>query len=96
MDDLLASNLQYAHSNGNVDDKTSYMAKFQDGTFVYRSAVYQTNHLISLGAGAFAATGLMDMEVIVSGALRQIRSIFLVIWKQEQGQWRLAAHQNTL
>lgn len=92
---MLSDDVVYVHSSGFSDDKSSYLTKFRDGAFVYHSANQQLTKVSALGVGAFMAMGTVSMKATVGGTLRHLNTLFLVVWRQEAGGWRLVAHQTT-
>ncbi|MFJ9032720.1 nuclear transport factor 2 family protein [Streptomyces sp. NPDC102274] len=92
---LLSEELYYAHSTGLVDDKKSFVEKFRNGSFVFRSVDAQVESARQLGEHAFQAGGVLTLRVLVDGAERSIVAGYLVVWRQEEGAWRLIGHQAT-
>ncbi|MGW6901467.1 nuclear transport factor 2 family protein [Streptomyces sp. NPDC054919] len=92
---LLSERLYYAHSTGLVDSKHAFLEKFKSGEFVFQSVDTRLDVVIALGEHAFQASGLLDLDVRVGGQDRHIRAIYLVVWHQEDGFWRLVGHQAT-
>ncbi|MEV6419219.1 nuclear transport factor 2 family protein [Streptomyces sp. NPDC051662] len=92
---LLSEELYYAHSTGLLDDKQSFIEKFRDGAFVFRSVDARVESARGLGESAFQAAGVLELLVLVDGVERRIVAVYLVVWRQEEGAWRLVGHQAT-
>lgn len=92
---LLSEHLYYAHSSGLLDGKKSFIEKFRNGTFVFRSVNARVDSVAALGEQAFQASGVLELQVQVGGAERRIVAVYIVIWRQENGIWRLIGHQAT-
>ncbi|MFJ9210271.1 nuclear transport factor 2 family protein [Streptomyces sp. NPDC102264] len=92
---LLSEELYYAHSTGRLDDKKSFVEKFRNGTFVFRSVDTRVESARELGEYAFQAGGVLTLRVLVDGVPRRIVAGYLVVWRQEAGVWRLIGHQAT-
>ncbi|MFE4373406.1 nuclear transport factor 2 family protein [Streptomyces sp. NPDC056835] len=92
---LLSEELYYAHSTGLLDSKKSFIEKFRDGTFVFRSVDARVESAQELGEHAFQAGGVLKLLVLVDGIPRPIVAGYLVVWRQEEGAWRLIGHQAT-
>ncbi|NVZ24663.1 nuclear transport factor 2 family protein [Pseudomonas gingeri] len=92
---LLSDEVVYVHSSGFTDDKTSYLKKFREGAFVYHSAEQHLEQVSALGENALMATGSVRMIATVAGTLRNLHTLFLVVWRKESGTWRLLGHQTT-
>ena len=93
---LISEELWYVHSSGLKDGKQGYVDSVKTGAVVYQSSKRQINAVIRLGEKAFLAGGEVIMDAVIRGAPKRLQSLFSVIWRQEQGVWRLVAHQTTL
>ncbi|MGF6600753.1 hypothetical protein P3T23_005492 [Paraburkholderia sp. GAS448] len=93
--DLVSDDLQFVHSSGLKDDKTTYLDAIRAGAVIYRSANSRIETVVPLGDRSFIASGLVKMEATVRGTERSLHSLFMVIWRREQETWRLVAHQTT-
>jgi Domain of unknown function (DUF4440) len=96
MDDLLDPEVHYAHSSGFSDTKESFVKKFRDGLFVYKSIESDLTTLVALGERAFLGHGVVHMEAIVAGHTREFTAMLLVVWRDIGHGWKLVAHQTTL
>ncbi|MFL9992535.1 nuclear transport factor 2 family protein [Paraburkholderia sediminicola] len=94
--DLLSDELNFVHSSGLKDDKTTYLDAVRTGTVIYRNANSRIETVVPLGDQSFVASGVLKMEATVRGTERNIQSFFMVVWRREQETWRLVAHQTTL
>ncbi|WP_405793768.1 nuclear transport factor 2 family protein [Streptomyces sp. NBC_01506] len=92
---LLSEELRYTHSTGLLDDKKSFVEKFRDGTFVFRSVDARVESAVRLGEHAFQAGGVLGLRALVNGEERSIVAGYLVVWREERGTWRLVGHQAT-
>ena len=93
---LVSEDLWYVHSSGLRDGKQGYVDSVKTGAVVYQSSKRQINTVIPLGEHAFLAGGEVVMDVVIRGTQKRLQSLFSVTWRQEQGVWRLVAHQTTL
>jgi hypothetical protein len=94
--EILSTDLYYAHSSGLLDDKQSFLAKFRNGVFVYHKVEARVEAAVSLGSDALQANGVLQLEVALNGVERRIQSVYLVVWRREEGMWCLVGHQTTL
>ncbi|RKE36352.1 uncharacterized protein DUF4440 [Paraburkholderia sp. BL23I1N1] len=92
---LLSDDLQFIHSSGLKDSKEPYLDTIRTGTVIYRSASSRIETVTSLNDRAFIATGDVTMKATVRGIERDLHSLFTVVWRLEDGTWRLVAHQTT-
>jgi hypothetical protein len=93
--DILSDDLYYAHSSGTLDDKQSFLDKLRTGFSVYRKLGTQIDMVVPLGAEGLQANGVLSLDVVLNGTVRQAQVIYLVVWRREDGVWRLVGHQST-
>jgi hypothetical protein len=84
---ILSDDLYYAHSSGTYEGKRDYIEKYRTGVFVYREFEAEIKVQIN---------GIVRLEVAISGVIKSMESIYLVVWRRERGTWRLLSHQTTL
>ena len=91
---LLSEELYYGHSSGFSDTKASYLAAVRDGRYVYRHASASIDRTIPLGAEAFIVTGEETLDVVMNGKPQVMHSVYVGVWRREDGQWRFVCHQS--
>ena len=93
LDAIFSDDLYYAHSNGKIDRKASYLKGLVARTSLYRSFDYQkrtfrlvapglalmTGHVV-IGLGSAAKPGTSDVN-------------FLAVYREENGRWRFLSWQ---
>ncbi len=92
---VLSDQLRYAHSNGHVDSKESYLDAIMTGRSVYESYDYQTREFKVIAPGVVLMTGRV---IIGLGGDKQPAPIdlnFLAVWREEGGRWRFLAWQSS-
>jgi Domain of unknown function (DUF4440) len=94
LSELCSDNLLYTHSNGDRDDKASYLAKVRSGVFVYHSVAHPADRTL-IANGTALISGRMTADVAVNGEMRHIDNGYLAVWMKEQGTWRFVAYQPT-
>lgn len=92
LESLAAADLSYGHSNGKIENKTSFVNNIVDGKsdFVSIALSDQTIHIAdhtALVRHTFAA------ELNDGGKASSVRLGVLLIWQKRQGQWLLLARQ---
>ncbi|MDH7798313.1 MULTISPECIES: nuclear transport factor 2 family protein [unclassified Beijerinckia] len=92
--ELCSSNLIYTHSQGDRDDRESYLSKVIGGFFVYREIAHPADRILVCGDAALV-TGRMTARVSVAGEERRIDNSYLAVWLREDGLWKFAAYQPT-
>jgi Domain of unknown function (DUF4440) len=93
---ILSDDLYYAHSSGTHEDKRDYIEKYRTRVFVYREFETEVEAVVPLGPDAVQVNGIVRLEVAISGVIKRMESIYLVVWRRERGIWRLLSHQTTL
>jgi ketosteroid isomerase-like protein len=94
LDDLLADDVIYTHSDASVDTKASYLDMLRSGRLVYL-ALEHTTDLVLTRPGVAIVAGTMSGSIRMHGAARTLNSRVAVVWLNEGGRWRLAAFQPT-
>jgi hypothetical protein len=96
---LLADELVYVHSTAARDSKATLLHKLQSGQIRYRALSFDDLQGQPLAQGVMI-TGRMSAEVEKEGQIRQVRSLFMTVWRlQENAQGdidcQLLGHQGT-
>lgn len=91
----LSDDLIFIHSSGLKDDKEAYLDSIRKMTVLYHRAEREIAAVIALGEDAFLVQGDITMDVTLKEAPRTLNSLYSVIWRREDGRWRLVSHQTT-
>ncbi len=95
LDALLADQLHYAHSNGFIDTKASFIESLAGRHVVYESAEYVQRDFIPAGPGVMLMKGRARFKA-GRGAERNLLDLnFLAVWRKEDGRWRFLAWQSS-
>lgn len=94
LDELLAPELIYTHSNGERDSKSSYLDRVRAAHFVYHSISHSVEDVIVYPQAA-VVTGIMRADVTVAGQRRQLNNNNLAVWTRSERRWCLSAYQPT-
>lgn len=94
LDDLLADDVIYTHSDASVDTKASYLDMLRSGRLVYL-ALEHTTDLVLTRPGVAIVAGTMAGSIQMHGAAKTLNSRVAAVWVGEGGRWRLAAFQPT-
>ncbi|MFC0410204.1 nuclear transport factor 2 family protein [Roseomonas elaeocarpi] len=95
LDRLLHEDLLFGHTDGHVDSKGTYLAKFRAGAVRYFDADHRIEAVRVFGDAALVNYRLAMRAELASGS-RQLNVAALTVWALEQGQWRMVAHQPTV
>ena len=89
-----SDDLRYAHSNGIVDSKASFIDVLATSKTKYLGYDYEERNFSFPAPGIALMTGRARIKVESnSGQMDNVIS-FLAIWREEQGQWRFLAWQS--
>jgi len=92
LEPLLSSELSYAHSNGKVDSRDSFLSALRDGSLRYHSIQYESREFRAASPDVVLMTGRARVEVGQPASILQLA--FLAVWRLENGQWRFLAWQS--
>ena len=88
LDSVLSDDLVYVHSSGSEESKALYIERVTQGHYTYRSFVTVRRALVA-SDGLVFDNGDAEIDVVVSGSLRQVAGRYLMVWKKESGLWKL-------
>ena len=94
LDAIFSDGLHYAHSNGKIDTKSSYMASLVTRATIYESFDYQERKFTLLAPGIAQMNGRVLIKSTNHGDRSDNDLNFLAIWREENGKWRFIAWQS--
>ena len=95
LNELLADDLIYTHSNAVIDTKQSYIDGILSGRWAYAKAE-RPEETISVFGDCARVTGHVRLTLKnADGTTRQVNGRFLNLWLKRGGQWQMAAWQST-
>jgi hypothetical protein len=95
LDGILSDEVRYIHSTGVVETKAAYFAGLRQGLYEYGDITIHSAETRVFGSVAMT-TGVMEMLVGANGSIKStIRLQHVLIWRQEDGSWRLLLRQAT-
>jgi ketosteroid isomerase-like protein len=94
LDELLADELRYTHSNTLVDNKTSYIQAIKDKKFDYRS-VERTDTDVQVVGDTALVTGRADIHVVAGDRDLNLAARYSVVWVPKDGRLQLLVWQST-
>lgn len=94
LDAILSEALHYAHSNGKLDDKASFIGSLVSKNVLYESISYPRRDFAVVGSGIVLMTGRAVMQASSAGRKVVLDLNFLAVWREEGGKWRLLAWQS--
>lgn len=94
---LLADDLTYTHTTGQVENKEQFLAGIASGKLDYQSIQPSEVQVRVYGNAANTAvmTGRAEMKVNAQGKDLAFAIRFTSVWVKGEGGWRMAAWQST-
>lgn len=94
MDAIYSNQLHYAHSNGKIDTKKSYVESLLSRSTVYTGYDYKQRDFLV----AAPDIALMTAHVLITAGRATTQNTndlnILAVWRREGGQWRFLAWQS--
>lgn len=90
---LLSPDLHYAHSNGLVDTKASFIDLIMSGKARYFRFDYESRNFTLAAPGVALMTGRFDVKAVIGETMAEAKLSFLGVWRLEGDQWKFLAWQ---
>jgi len=91
---IFSDDLRYAHSNGIVDTKASFIDILTTGKTKYAGYDYEEQNFTFPARGIALMTGRAHVKALTAtGEMDSVLS-YLAVWREEGGQWRFLAWQS--
>jgi len=91
---IFSDDLRYAHSNGIVDTKASFIDILTAGKTKYEGYDYEEQNFTFPAPGIALMTGRAHVKAVTAtGEMDSVLS-YLAVWREEGGQWRFLAWQS--
>jgi hypothetical protein len=94
LDGIFSDELRYAHSNGVVDTKASFIDILSAGKTKYVGYDYEEQTFTFPTPGIALMTGRAHVKAESEGKSMDAVLSFLAVWREEKGQWRFLAWQS--
>jgi hypothetical protein len=94
LEKLLDSALEYAHSNGKLDGKSSYIASIRDGSLDYAS-MQPTIQSLRVFGDVGVIRGLVRVGVTLDGKSSEFTIGYSDVWLWKDGRWQLTGWRST-
>ena len=95
LEELLAEELHYTHSNALVDTKASYIDSIISGRVRYQQIESSGQNAAVFGDTA-VCTGSATLHVTAGGHDRNLNLRYTDVWVRRSGAWQMVAWQSTL
>jgi ketosteroid isomerase-like protein len=92
LDKLTADDLSYGHSTNIIQDKSTFMTDVLSGPTIFQKIDF-TNQTIHLTGDIAIVRNVSSITGTTNGAPLDIKIGVLMIWKKQDGTWKLLARQ---
>jgi ketosteroid isomerase-like protein len=92
LDKLTSDDLSYGHSTNVIQDKSSFMKDVLSGPTVFQK-IDITNQTIHVTGDIAVVRNVNSITGTTGGAPLDIKIGVLMIWKKQEGTWKLLARQ---
>lgn len=94
LNQLLADDLVYVHSNGNVDNKQTYIQSIKDGNSTYNSIDVQEQKIRLYGKTAIVNGICYIKRPLVDGKNNDLKLRYTDAYVKKGGRWQMVAWQS--
>jgi hypothetical protein len=91
---IFSDELRYAHSNGVVDTKTSFVDVLTAGKTKYVGYDYEERNFTFPAPGIALMSGRAHVKAVTAAGEMDGVLSFLAVWREENGHWRFLAWQS--
>ncbi len=91
---ILSDELHYAHSNGVLDTKSSFIESLTSGRLKYRDYAHEERKFTFPAPSIALMSGRTRINVANETGIVEATLLYLSVWREEQGQWRFLAWQS--
>ncbi|MDQ6801876.1 MAG: VOC family protein [Acidobacteriota bacterium] len=92
---LLADDLVYVHTSGEVESKPQFLQRLRSGALRYRSIAPKDVRVRTYGNTAIV-TGRSEMAVTNAGSDREFEILYTAVYAASGDRWQLASWQSTM
>lgn len=91
---LLADDLQYIHSNAEIDTRATFIANMKNGVRSYQRLDHEGMDVRLYGNTA-VLTATAQVVTATKGTAAPVAHLrFIHVWLYKQGRWQMVAHQS--
>jgi ketosteroid isomerase-like protein len=91
---LLAEDLVYIHTTGEMESKQQLLDRLRGGALRYRS-IEPSETVVRTGCDSATVTGRAKMGVTIGGADRDFEIRYTAVYRSTGGRWQLISWQST-
>jgi ketosteroid isomerase-like protein len=91
--ELSSDALSFGHANGVVQSKIEFVKSVVDKAEIFKSIKLSNQH-VDVNGDAGIARHTFDADIIYQGKSLQLTLGIIMVWRNEDGRWRLLARQS--
>lgn len=93
--DILADDLTYTHSSGQLETKEQLLESIASGSFQYLAILPEGSFRVRMYGDAAVVTGQGTFRVRAGGEERSLKLRFTDVYVSRDGRWQMVAWQST-
>jgi ketosteroid isomerase-like protein len=91
--ELCSDALSFGHANGVVQNKVEFVKSVVDKSEIFKS-IRLSNHHVEVDGDAGIARHTFEADIIYAGKPLSLTLGIIMVWRNEDGRWRLLARQS--
>lgn len=92
LNELLADELSYGHSDGHVEGKNDFISKIKDGTYSFLTMELSAQTIIETG-NTMIVRHALDAKTNDEGKPNEAHLYVLLVWNKYEKGWKLIVRQ---
>lgn len=93
---MLSDDLYYGHSSGYGDNKEVFLDSVKNGKYSYNQITTEVRSAVPIEKDGIVIYGKVNLNVNVDNVKKDMESVYVAVWRKEDQDWRLVAHQTAL
>lgn len=94
LDRLFSDAMVFVHSDGRVEGKQEYIKNLNAGDTAYSHVRTSALQAKQISSDVVVLTGVQEMRKKLGPTWSEIRLLFMSVWRNENGTWRIVAWQS--
>jgi hypothetical protein len=95
LEKILADELLYGHSSGQIDTKRAFLQMIDDQTLKYISIESKLDHVVAASAQIMIASGFLKTSAEIGETRKTVSGRYLAIWRSAENGPQLLALQGS-
>jgi hypothetical protein len=96
LDSIYSQDLIYGHSSGYAETKAEYLDNFNKKNYKYSFVKTTVKKATAIGTDGIIINGEMVNHAVLFDKETNMHSIYLAVWRLEEGKWHFLSNQTAL